>query len=260
MGVKGLGGHERAYGSTLLHMDLTSAINWSKWSENGQDGCRGAHWVLFARDQKSGLREFLGATPGKEDPIHSQTNYLDSEQLLRLETEKSIVPYQHVQEEDEAIVIPAGCAHQVSCVTRLSAPKLKCNRPSFKVRNHGHCMKIAVDFISGDMESLKACQELASEFRELNMVRRGGEDVLEFGRHILFSILSFRTYFDNIDWAGDPQQILSKSLRNLKRKANSTHDDAVRCPRCSKKSHRKFLPDALAQHMYVYSCFVSVVF
>lgn len=47
------------------------------------------------------------------DPIHAQEIYLKSEHLEELR-KRGVVPFSFVQHAGEMVLIPAGCAHQVS--------------------------------------------------------------------------------------------------------------------------------------------------
>lgn len=104
-------------GSTVLHMDLTDAVNIMMWSAYDDTGSPGpAIWHIFPAEVSNKIRDFLraeGGFSGSGDPIHSQSVCLIPRWLARLETEYEVRPYTIHQKPGEAVFIPAGCAHQV---------------------------------------------------------------------------------------------------------------------------------------------------
>lgn len=103
-------------GSTVLHMDLTSAVNVMVWTDNidGQPGY--AIWHIFAPEDANTLRKFLRddlEINDVGDPIHAQCVCLTPSLLERLYSSYQIRPHVIKQRQGEAIFIPAGCAHQV---------------------------------------------------------------------------------------------------------------------------------------------------
>ena len=96
-------------------MDVTDAANILVWAPNADETA--AIWHIFRREDIKRLREAiwdLGLCPTEVDPIHLQSLYL-------LEGTVSILArYYRVrarivrQRVGDLIVIPAGCAHQVS--------------------------------------------------------------------------------------------------------------------------------------------------
>ena len=88
------------------------------WSQEGYDGEIGAEWIVFKRKDKDAVRRFLKTrfqdSIGKDiDPILSQQFYFNSKLLEELEVAENVRPYRRKQQMGEAILIPAGCAHQV---------------------------------------------------------------------------------------------------------------------------------------------------
>lgn len=110
-------------GSTVLHQDVTSAINlliWASKLDNGSDGY--ALWHIFTAEDSLILRQFLlreGIGHEIGDPIHSQNIFLTRELLARLEQTCGIKPYTIKQYMGDAVLIPAGCAHQVGFLRSL---------------------------------------------------------------------------------------------------------------------------------------------
>ena len=107
------------HGSTRLHMDLTDAVNIMLWAAplpDGRPGC--ALWHIFPADTSSRIRTFMkneGQFNEPGDPIHSQSMYLTPGMLDILAVKYSVHPFTISQYPGEAVFIPAGCAHQVSC-------------------------------------------------------------------------------------------------------------------------------------------------
>jgi len=113
-------------GSTFLHLDLSSALNIMIWTQKGLGGETGADWHIFSREHKAILRRFLRRHfPGQNnediDPIHSQIHYLDANLLRLLKEEENIEPFYVRQQQGDAVLIPAGCPHQVSAVLFISS-------------------------------------------------------------------------------------------------------------------------------------------
>ena len=111
------------HGSTRLHMDLTDAVNIMLWAARLPDGNPGcALWHIFPAEASSPLRTFLKNDGGFDqagDPIHSQSIYLTPGMLETLATKYAVHPFTIWQRPGEAVFIPAGCAHQVSCYLYL---------------------------------------------------------------------------------------------------------------------------------------------
>ena len=104
-------------GSTRLHMDMADAVNimlYASATPAGAPGC--AVWDIFRAEDSSRIRQFFRRHHKgsyTNDPIHSQTFYLDTEQRRRLADEFGVKSYRIYQCPGEAVFIPAGCAHQV---------------------------------------------------------------------------------------------------------------------------------------------------
>lgn len=104
-------------GSTRLHMDLSDAVNvlvHSSKSSTGAEG--GALWHIFSREDTMKLSKILLSHPsynGKGDPIHQQMIYLSPSDLEELSRYHGIVPYVIIQRLGQALLVPAGSAHQV---------------------------------------------------------------------------------------------------------------------------------------------------
>lgn len=109
-------------GSTRLHMDMADALNVMTYASPCPDGSPGcAAWDLFRAEDSAKIRTFLKAKfPGSipTDPIHGQQVYLDEVMRKELADEQGVFSYRVYQRPGEAVFIPAGCAHQVSCFSR----------------------------------------------------------------------------------------------------------------------------------------------
>ncbi|KAG6416271.1 hypothetical protein SASPL_123697 [Salvia splendens] len=89
------------------------------------DDDSGALWDIFRQQDVPKLEEYLkrhfkefrhiygNLLPEVIHPIHDQTIYLTSEHKKRLKEEYGIEPWTFVQRLGDAVIIPAGCPHQV---------------------------------------------------------------------------------------------------------------------------------------------------
>lgn len=146
-------------GTTQLHLDAADAINILKHS-GGPNGEPGAIWDLFRREDADGLRDYIRFKFGQiyaiSDPIHDQAFYLSDEILEDIYLCKGIRSYRVFQKQNEVVLVPAGCPHQV--------------------RNLHPCVKLAMDFVAP--EGVASCLLLASQFRMLPPSHRRGVDIL----------------------------------------------------------------------------------
>lgn len=99
-------------GSTVLHADASDAWN---LSISGR-----AEWVIFRREDRLGLTVWLKAHGDKStgskhgSHIHQQETFLTNDTLVKLEHDTGIRPFIVSQIAGQMVIIPAGCAHQVS--------------------------------------------------------------------------------------------------------------------------------------------------
>lgn len=146
---------------TKLHLDVADAINILVHCQSveGKTGdereVNGALWHIFKREDTTKLRSFLSRHKNKflhngksveiVDPLLDQTFYLSTLALNLLSKEEGIKPLEILQKANDAIVIPAGCVHQV--------------------RNLSSCIKVAMDFVSP--ESIGQILSLTETYRKL---------------------------------------------------------------------------------------------
>ncbi|EPQ59707.1 Clavaminate synthase-like protein [Gloeophyllum trabeum ATCC 11539] len=159
-------------GSTRLHMDMADALNIMTHAAPCPDGSPGcAVWDLFRAQDADHLRKFLKKKfrgTFQNDPIHSQTVYLDRQSRQELYEQFGVKSYRVYQKPGEAVFIPAGCAHQVC--------------------NLADCIKVAIDFVSP--ENVDRCETLTREFRQQNQAQQWKEDVLQLKTMMWFAWLS----------------------------------------------------------------------
>ncbi|KAJ9072026.1 hypothetical protein DSO57_1031439 [Entomophthora muscae] len=145
-------------GTTQLHLDPADAINVMQFMAGPSDEA-GALWHVFRHSDIAAIRRFLKVNLKKTplgDPIHDQAFYLTDTLLEKLFKEEGVRPFLIKQKVGEAIIIPAGCPHQV--------------------RNLYPCIKIALGFVTP--ESAPVCVKLAKEFCMLPQGHTRNSDIL----------------------------------------------------------------------------------
>ena len=102
------------FGTTNLHLDVADAINLMPWT---LDASRpGAVWTIFPAGSAEKIAQFAREQDPQyddKDPIQSHTLFLDDHKLRLLEEKYSVKAWKIEQYAGDAVVIPAGCAHQV---------------------------------------------------------------------------------------------------------------------------------------------------
>jgi lysine-specific demethylase 3 len=113
-------------GTTKLHMDMADAVNIMVHAESRGDEEGYAIWDIYRAEDSEHIREYLkkfpnplvmkvlpdGSSPD-QDPIHTQSFYLDPIKRKELYQEFGIYSHRIYQRPGQAVFIPAGCAHQV---------------------------------------------------------------------------------------------------------------------------------------------------
>lgn len=114
-------------GSTVLHKDVSDAVNILAYAEQRPEGVNfDAEWLIFLEEDSSILRAFLrevdqtrrAANGDNElrsstwDPIHAHEFHISGDMLSELRR-RGVVPFIIHQRYGEAVFIPVGCAHQV---------------------------------------------------------------------------------------------------------------------------------------------------
>ncbi|GAA5929670.1 hypothetical protein JCM3775_006516 [Rhodotorula graminis] len=143
---------EGGNGSTKLH-----TVNILMWASDMPDGSPGvAIWDLYAAEDADKIRDFLYGHIAKlegfkdadearkkvDDPIHTQRIFLSAPLRAALLASHGVRSFRILQRPNEAVFIPAGCAHQVC--------------------NLSNCIKVATDFVS--VENVARCWKLSDEF------------------------------------------------------------------------------------------------
>ncbi|KAJ1023199.1 hypothetical protein NDA16_003352 [Ustilago loliicola] len=170
-------------GTTRLHMDIADAVNIMLYaaSPTGQDVPEEhqpgvAAWDIFRAEDADTLRIFLREEHAKlnfkDDPIHIQRFFISAPQRVKLWQKYGIKSWRIYQKAGEAVLIPAGCAHQVCNLT--------------------DCIKVAVDFVSP--QNVERCFKLTAEFRGLvnDYKKAWKEDVLSLRTTLWYAWCTYR--------------------------------------------------------------------
>lgn len=119
---------DRGDSTTPLHLDMTDAINVVVHQPPTSSKARAAAaWDIFSRRDLHRLREFLSEhddSHAGEDPLFAKKFVLKQDDLDRLFLDRGVRPMRIEQEVGDAIMVPAGCAHQVRTHLR-AAPASK---------------------------------------------------------------------------------------------------------------------------------------
>ena len=182
-----------ARGTTPIHLDMSDAVNVLVYVEGAAgdaaaaeavvSGRRvgpsdGAVWHIFSQAESRALPAAVaklvgpsGKRPAAVQRVGAEVGsmlfdgsiYLDDELLELLAQQAGLVPFVVVQAVGDAVVVPAGCAHQV--------------------RNLRSSIKVAADFVAP--EHVEQCLWLTSQIRDLPAHHHRHVDVLAV-RTILF--------------------------------------------------------------------------
>ncbi|TFK85079.1 hypothetical protein K466DRAFT_495422 [Polyporus arcularius HHB13444] len=171
--------------TTNLHMDITDAANLMVWCA-APTGAIGAFWDIFAVHSADVVRQFIREECDLEeniDPIHSQSYYLNEEQISRLTTGRNVQHWRVEQRVGDVIFIPAGCAHQVV--------------------NIANAVKVAIDFVSA--ENLHVTGQLVPGLRAQRLSSQT-DDVLQLRNTLWYAWCSFSSYDKPVQDEGDDHQ------------------------------------------------------
>ncbi|KAJ6590212.1 hypothetical protein B0H10DRAFT_1697383, partial [Mycena sp. CBHHK59/15] len=106
-------------------------------------------WDLFRAQDGEKIQKFLCAQFPEwqvDDLINGQEIFITDELWRKLWRTCGVKGYRVYQQVGEAVMIPAGCVHQV--------------------RNLSDCIKVAIDFVSVD--NIECCEKLMQEFWGIN--------------------------------------------------------------------------------------------
>lgn len=163
-----------AQGTTVLHMDMTDAVNIMTWSgPKPGDRPGSAVWDVFPQEDTVKLRTYILEKSRQrdpsllmDDPIRRAQFYLTTEDLGNLAKDYQVKPRRIYQNPGEAVFIPAGCAHQVCNLTP--------------------CIKVACDFVSP--QNVHRCSSITVADRKLAALAKR-EDVLQLKNLIYFAFV-----------------------------------------------------------------------
>ena len=108
-------------GSTRLHKDATAAVNILAYvcprSGDTLGRPHGATWLVFSAADTPQVQAFLRRRLDYDDgtdPTQFQRVFIDEAMLVDMK-HLGLKPFTIQQHEHDAVFIPAGCPHQVSC-------------------------------------------------------------------------------------------------------------------------------------------------
>ncbi|KAL1548999.1 lysine-specific demethylase JMJ25-like [Salvia divinorum] len=196
-----------------VHMDVNNQtqlcggkvdVGLNMCSGSLDDAESGALWDIFRKQDVPKLEEYLkrhfyefrhiygNLLPEVIHPIHDQSIYLTTEHKKRLKQEYGIEPWTFIQRLGDAVIIPAGCPHQV--------------------RNLKSCTKVALDFVSP--ENIPSCFQLTEEFRLLPLNHRAKEDKLEVKKMLIHAMRSAVNDVNRVESSQPVKEVKSSCIGN----------------------------------------------
>ncbi|XP_031500106.1 lysine-specific demethylase JMJ26-like isoform X2 [Nymphaea colorata] len=163
----------------LFPKDLSEEDSTDSRERLTSDSC-GALWDVFRREDVPRLMDYLRKYSHKfrhtycspvehvVHPIFDKSFFLDAHHISKLKEEYQIQPWSFEQHVGEAVLIPAGCPHQV--------------------RNLKSNMKVSMHFVSP--ESMHHCLKLADELRSLPRHHQAKDVKSDLKKMALYSISS----------------------------------------------------------------------
>ncbi|KAF7977001.1 hypothetical protein HWV62_4930 [Athelia sp. TMB] len=221
-------------GSTVLHMDLTSAVNINTWGVHHATGLQGfALWHIFPPSSASTLRRFLTektAYKGLGDIIHSQTVWHYAIYNQAISRGRNI----------HSRWVPSSSTLHTLNLKFVDGADTK------QVSNACDAIKIALDFV--DVDSLDRTVQLAREFRQHRLATGQGDDVLQVKTLLWHAWNSLCEQADKLKVDGSTRT--SRARRKRKQKDRDTSSGIRKknvngvqcaCPVCSQVISRSNL-------------------
>ena len=159
------GGGATAGGAASLYGQALMPSHGAVWHIFSQSDTKLLQAMLPRLVREAGVRDGNQEQKDSTQPLLDGCLFLDDALLSYLHEEAGILPYVILQRLGDAIVVPAGCAHQV--------------------RNLRSCVKVALDFVSP--EHVDHCVRLCELQRQLPRWHHRRPDVLNVRTILLYA-------------------------------------------------------------------------
>lgn len=107
----------------------------------------GAEWTIYPRRQAATVLDYLRRRcPADSDPMCTRSLFITKDLENQISEATGVRPFVFIQRVGEAVFIPAGCPHQVSCLDMACLPVPAAHLIACQVHNLGSSIKIATDF------------------------------------------------------------------------------------------------------------------